>query len=390
MTKSIIVFMLAGMISCFAVKPTNEQRVIPAAERTETYLPLLSGKRVALVANQTSCIGETHLADSLLSLGVGLVRIFSPEHGFRGHAGAGEAVESGIDIKTGLPVVSLYGPHKKPTAEDLSGTDIVLFDIQDVGVRFYTYISTMHYVMEACAENNVEIIVLDRPDPNGNYIDGPVLEKEFASFVGMDPVPVVYGMTIGEYARMVNGEGWLKDGEKCNLRVVPCLHYDHSTPYVLPVAPSPNLPDQQAVRLYPSLAFFEGTVISAGRGTPFPFRVFGAPSLEAGDFTFTPHSTPGVALHPKFMDQTCRGKDLRQYEPEDGQWDRIELQWLIWAYRNYEEKGEFFNAYFEKLAGTASLRRQIEEGLPEDSIRLGWAPGLEKFRKIREKYLLYE
>ncbi len=390
MTKSIIVFLLAGMISCFAVKSTNEQRVIPAAERTETYLPLLSGKRVALVANQTSCIGETHLADSLLSLGVGLVRIFSPEHGFRGHAGAGEAVESGIDIKTGLPVVSLYGQHKKPTAEDLTGIDIVLFDIQDVGVRFYTYISTMHYVMEACAENNVEMIVLDRPNPNGNYIDGPVLEPEFGSFVGMDPVPVVYGMTIGEYARMVNGEGWLKDGKECKLRVIPCLHYDHSVPYVLPVAPSPNLPDQQAVRLYPSLAFFEGTVISAGRGTPFPFQVFGAPGLDAGDFSFTPRSAPGVALHPKFMDQTCRGKDLRQYEPEDGQWDRIELQWLIWAYRNYEEKGEFFNAYFEKLAGTASLRRQIEEGLPEDSIRITWEPGLENFRKIREKYLLYE
>ena len=206
----------------------------------------------------------------------------------------------------------------------------------------------------------------------------------------MDPVPVVYGMTIGEYARMVNGEGWLKDGKECKLRVIPCLHYDHSVPYVLPVAPSPNLPDQQAVRLYPSLAFFEGTVISAGRGTPFPFQVFGAPGLDAGDFSFTPRSAPGVALHPKFMDQTCRGKDLRQYEPEDGQWDRIELQWLIWAYRNYEEKGEFFNAYFEKLAGTASLRRQIEEGLPEDSIRITWEPGLENFRKIREKYLLYE
>ena len=390
MTKTIIVFLLAGMISCFAGKPAKEPGVIPAAERTEAYLPLLSGKRVALVANQTSRIGKTHLADSLLSLGVGLVRIFSPEHGFRGHAGAGEAVESGIDTKTGLPVVSLYGQHKKPTAEDLSGIDIVLFDIQDVGVRFYTYISTMHYVMEACAENNVEMIVLDRPNPNGNYIDGPVLEPEFGSFVGMDPVPVVYGMTIGEYARMINGEGWLEDHEKCNLRVIPCLHYDHSVPYVLPVGPSPNLPDQQAVRLYPSLAFFEGTVVSAGRGTPFPFRVFGAPGLDAGDFSFTPRSIPGVAPHPKFMDQTCRGRDLRGFEPPGGRWDHIELQWLTWAYRNCEQKDEFFNAYFEKLAGTATLRRQIEENVPVDSIRLSWTPGLQKFSKIREKYMLYE
>ncbi len=390
MTKTIIIFLLAGMISCFAGKPAKEPGVIPAAERTEAYLPLLIGKRVALVANQTSRIGKTHLADSLLSLGVGLVRIFSPEHGFRGHAGAGEAVESGIDTKTGLPVVSLYGQHKKPAAEDLTGIDIVLFDIQDVGVRFYTYISTMHYVMEACAENNLEMIVLDRPNPNGNYIDGPVLEPEFGSFVGMDPVPVVYGMTIGEYARMINGEGWLKDGEKCNLRVIPCLNYDHSTSWVLPVTPSPNLPDQQAVRLYPSLAFFEGTVVSAGRGTPFPFRVFGAPGLGGGDFFFTPRSIPGVAPHPKFMNQTCLGRDLRGYEPPGGRWDHIELQWLTWAYRNYAQKDEFFNAYFEKLAGTASLRRQIEENVPVDSIRLSWTPGLQKFSKIREKYMLYE
>ncbi len=377
---------ILAFTSCIAGGGTD---VIPGAERTDEYLPLIAGKRIALVANQTSIIKNKHLADSLLSLDVDLVRIFSPEHGFRGKSDAGMAVENGIDLKTGLPVISLYGRHKKPIPADLEDVEVVLFDIQDVGVRFYTYLSTMHYVMEACAENGKTMIILDRPNPNGDYIDGPVLETKFSSFVGMHPVPVVYGMTIGEYGRMINGEGWLEGGRRCDLTVIPCLHYDHRTHYTLPVPPSPNLPNQQAVRLYPSLAFFEGTPVSVGRGTSFPFQVYGWPGSTAGDFCFTPQSTPGAALHPKHEGQKCCGKDLRRYQPPDGRWVRLSLNWLIGAYDQFGDKASFFNGYFSKLAGTDQLQKQIESHLSAGEIRRSWEPGLTVFRKIRSKYLLY-
>ena len=383
MGKTLVLCILAGILSCSSGKAIRKTVVIPGAERTSEYIPLLSGKRVALVANQTSLIGHTHLADSLLALRLPLVRVFSPEHGFRGNSEAGQPIGSSIDSLTGLPVVSLYGDHNKPLATDLADIDIVLFDIQDVGVRFYTYISTLHYVMEACAENAIPLIVLDRPNPNGNFIDGPVLEKENASFVGMDPVPVVYGMTIGEYALMINGEGWLENGVKCSLKVIRCVNYDHLTTYEPPVPPSPNLPDFQSIRLYPSLAFFEGTRISVGRGTPFPFQIFGSPDLKEGNFNFTPRSIPGMSLHPKYEDKVCRGVDLRQYTPPTRQWNRLILTWLIEAYKNSGNKDGFFNAYFEKLSGTETLRQQIREGLSEEAIRQSWKPGLDRFKKIR-------
>ncbi len=390
MRKIQILLCLVCIIACSSGRSVGPVGVIPAAEHIQEYLPLLTGKNIILVANQTSMIGQTHLADTLLSLGIHIVRIFSPEHGFRGQSDAGELVASGTDKKTGLPVVSLYGKHKKPLPEDLQDTDVVVFDIQDVGVRFYTYISTMHFVMEACAENGKDLIVLDRPNPNGNYIDGPVLEKGFHSFVGMDPVPVVYGMTIGEYARMINGEGWLKNSVQCSLRVIPCEGYTHQTGYSPPVQPSPNLPDITSIRLYPSLAFFEGTNVSVGRGTEFPFKVFGSPWLNEGDFSFTPLSTPGAALHPLHENEICRGMDLRHYQPSSGSWNRLTLKWLIWAYTHTRDKASFFNAYFNTLAGNSTLRGQIETGMTEEDIRVSWKPGLEKFRKTRERYLLYK
>jgi uncharacterized protein YbbC (DUF1343 family) len=388
--RTLLILILVVSVSCSAGKALNENDVIPAAERTEAYFPFLEGKRVALVANQTSLVGKVHLADTLVSAGIRLNRIFSPEHGFRGNASAGQEVADSTDQKTGLPVVSLYGSQKKPLPGDLADVDVVIFDIQDAGVRFYTYISTMHYVMEACAENNKPLIVLDRPDPNGNYVDGPVLEDKFASFVGMDPVPVVYGMTIGEYALMINGEGWLNSGKRCELTVIPCLNYNHRTVYAPPVPPSPNLPNLQSIRLYPSLALFEGTNVSVGRGTSFPFQVFGSPGITTGNFTFTPESRPGAALHPPYEDAVCRGKDLRRYSPPGGNWDSLNLSWLIWAYKHTTDREAFFNAYFSKLAGTEKLQKQIENGIPEADIRASWQPGLEKFLGIRHRYLLYD
>jgi uncharacterized protein YbbC (DUF1343 family) len=353
---------------------------------------MLQGKRLGVVANQTSVIGRIHLVDSLISIGDGeamIRKVFCPEHGFRGEAEAGGIIEDGVDARTGLPVISLYGRNRKPSAESLRDLDAIIFDIQDVGARFYTYISTLFYVMQACAENGKELILLDRPNPNGFYVDGPVLDTSYRSFVGMHKVPVVYGMSIGEYGQMINGEGWLGNGLVCDLKVISCLNYDHTMHYVLPVSPSPNLPYMNSIYLYPSTCFFEGTVISEGRGTEFPFEAFGHPLLENAYFTFVPESIPGKSSNPKWKGETCKGMDLRYLRNSMERDCRINLSWLLFAYENYPEKSAFFIPYFEKLAGTAQLRQQIMAGMTADAIRSSWSDELEAFKKIRKKYLLY-
>ena len=360
------------------------------AERTAYYLPFLEGKKVGLIGNQTSIIPSdthnTHLVDTLLALKVDLRKVFAPEHGFRGTADAGEAIEDGKDPRTGLPVISLYGDNKKPSPKQLAGIDVLIFDLQDVGVRFYTYISTLHYVMEAAAENDVQVIVFDRPNPNGHYIDGPVLEPEHKSFVGMHPIPAVHGMSIGEYAQMINGERWLKGEKQAPLQIVKMENYDRNEPYVLPVKPSPNLPNAKAINLYPSLCFFEGTNVNAGRGTNKQFQVFGSPFLEEKhyDFSYVPQSNEG-AKSPKHLGKTCYGKDLSNTP----HLDFLNLEWLIEAYNHTSQKGEFFNSFFTKLAGTKKLQQQIEKGMSPEEIRETWKEDLEKFEELRESYLLY-
>jgi uncharacterized protein YbbC (DUF1343 family) len=362
----------------------------PAAFLTERYVPQLLGKRVIIVANQTTTVGERHLVDTLLALGVDVKAVFAPEHGFRGEADAGAKVKDGVDGRTGLPIISLYGKNKKPTPDQLRGTDLVLFDIQDVGARFYTYISTMSYVMEACAEQGIQFMVLDRPNPNGHYMDGPVLDTAFRSFVGLHPVPVVHGMTVAEYARMVNGEGWLRKGVKCDLITVTMDGYDRNMAYVLPERPSPNLPNMRSIYLYPGLCFFEGTVVSEGRGTPFPFQIFGHPDLTIGDTTFTPAATAGASA-PRFKGLECRGTSFASVHPDSiRQSGRLELQWLIAAYNDLSDKDKFFRAdFFDKLAGSSTLREQIISGKNESEIRASWQSGLKAFGKVREQYLLY-
>lgn len=358
------------------------------AARMELYLNLLKGKNVAVVTNHTGMIGDVHLVDTLISLNINIKKIFSPEHGFRGTADEGAVINDDVDAKTGLKLVSLYGNNKKPTAEQLSDVDVVLFDLQDVGTRFYTYISTLTYVMEAAAENDVPVIVLDRPNPNGFYVDGPVLEEENASFVGLHCVPVVYGLTIGEYAEMVNGEGWLKNGLRCDLTVIPMSSYDRNAIYRLSFAPSPNLRNWQAVYLYPSLCFFEGTCVSVGRGTDSPFTRFGHPLLN-GDFAFTPTTSKGHAK-PLLADQTCRGENLAGFAEDFGQNKaHIHLEWLIDSYNQLKDTIPFFNKFFVKLAGTKELQQQIEQGLSEDEIRASWQPKINIYLRIREKYLIY-
>lgn len=375
-----------------AMAAASETVLRTGAERMEQYLPQLKGKRVALCGNQTSVVGKTHLVDTLLSRKVNLVKLFCPEHGFRGQAEAGATIASGKDPLTGLPVVSLYGKNKKPTAEQLASVEVILFDLQDVGCRFYTYISTLHYVMEAAAENGVKVIVLDRPNPNGFYVDGPVLEPQYKSFVGMHPVPVVYGMTIGEYARMINGEKWLANGVQCDLEVVTLEGYTHETRYELPVAPSPNLQNKKAILFYPSLCFFEGTNVSVGRGTDHPFEMYGAPGLLDGDYTFTPHAIPGVSENPPFKDQECRGELLASVCIDWNAPGSLNLFFLLNAYHNYPDKANFFlkNNFFDKLAGTAVLRQKIIAGATEEEIRASWQPALDEFKSLRSKYLLYE
>lgn len=359
------------------------------ADRTSEYLPLLKGKSIAIVANQSSNINKTHLVDSLLSLGISVKKVFCPEHGFRGEKDAGEKVKTYKDSKTGLPVISLYGKNLKPSPEDLKNIDVVIFDIQDVGVRFYTYLSTLHYVMEACAENNKSLIVLDRPNPNGYYIDGPVMEDAYKSFLGMHSVPIVYGMTIGEYAQMINGEGWLKAGVKCNLKVITIGNYTHKDLYELPVKPSPNLPNMSSVYLYPSLGLFEGTVVSMGRGTDLPFQVIGHPTLQKANYTFTPQPKPG-AMEPKYKGQVCNGYNLSEFGEEYlKELKYIYLFWLIGTYQNTPDKTNFFDDNFKYHAGNATLQKQIKDGATEEEIRKSWQEGIKRFKIIRKKYLLY-
>ncbi|MEB2342584.1 MAG: DUF1343 domain-containing protein [Flavobacteriia bacterium] len=360
------------------------------AERTEAYLPLLRGKRVAVVTNQTGMIGRTHLVDSLLALQVDVAKVFAPEHGFRGTADAGEMVADQRDRQTGLPLVSLYGKNKKPSPAQLADVDLLLFDIQDVGVRFYTYTSTLHYVMEAAAELGKPVVVLDRPDPNGFYVDGPVLDTAYRSFVGMHPVPLVHGMTIGEYARMINGERWLKDGVQCELTVIPCEGYGHGLFYELPVRPSPNLPTMAAIYLYPALGLFEGTIVSVGRGTDRPFQCIGFPGCTLGDYHFTPRSMPG-AKDPPYRDQACTGLDLHVFGEIYSRADpRLDLQWLIGMYQAAPDKARFFHAtFFDKLAGGRALREAIIAGKTETEIKRSWQPALEAFGQKRKAYLLY-
>ncbi|SMO76055.1 exo-beta-N-acetylmuramidase NamZ family protein [Solitalea koreensis] len=366
--------------------------VVVGAAQTNEYLPKLKGKTIAIVVNQTSMIGNIHLVDSLLHLGINIKTVFAPEHGFRGDADAGEKVDNSVDAKTHLPIVSLYGKHYKPYPEDLKGVDIVIFDIQDVGVRFYTYISTLHYLMEACAENNVDVMVFDRPNPNGFYVDGPILDPKFKSFVGMHPVPIVHGLTIGEYAQMINGEKWLKDGIQCKLSVISMKNWDHSKTYILPIKPSPNLPNNQAVLLYPSICLFEGTEISLARGTSFPFQAIGAPALKDQPFSFTPVSIQGMSKNPPHENQECHGVDLRNFDTYFFKKQRkLNLKWLLNMYKIYPDKEKFFlpTLFFDKLAGSDQLRKQLIAGKSESEIRASWEPGLSNFKKMRTRYLLY-
>ncbi|MBK5285697.1 MAG: DUF1343 domain-containing protein [Bacteroidia bacterium] len=381
----------AQVISHDVTKSSSEKKIITGAEQTEIYLPLLAGKHVAVVANQTSLIGKTHLIDSLHSLHVKVDLVFAPEHGFRGEAEAGETIAASTDSKTGIQIISLYGEKKKPSATDLKGIDVVVFDIQDVGVRFYTYINTMQYVMEACAEQNKTFIVLDRPNPNGFFVDGPLLEEKFKSFVGMNPIPLVHGLTVAEYASMLNGEGWLAGGKKCKLVIVKVKSYSHVDYYALPVPPSPNLPNLSSVYLYPSLGLFEGTPVSVGRGTEFPFQVIGYPELDGGTFSFIPQSIPGRALHPMYEEKKCNGYMLKDFgEMFIRNSKSVYLFWLKALYENYPDKKKFFTSFFDKLAGTDKLKEQIIGGISEEEIRKSWQPALENYKKVRKKYLLYQ
>ncbi len=359
------------------------------AARMDQYLPLLEGKRVALLVNQTSMVGSTRLVDTLRSRQVKVIRLFTPEHGLKGAAAAGAGIHDGTDSASGLPVISLYGNHNRPTLEDLKEVEVVVFDLQDVGARFYTYISTLSYLMEGCAIARIPLLVLDRPNPNGFYVDGPVLQRQFASFVGMHQVPVVHGMTVGEYARMLNGEHWLHDSLQCDLTVIPCAGYTHHSLYRLPVSPSPNLPNMTAVYLYPSICLFEGCSVSLGRGTNFPFQVVGYPAFPDTSYSFTPHSRP-AAPNPPFQDQRCYGYNLSIFNFGYFEMNhRLMLEWLLKLYQDCPNQAGFFNAYFDKLAGTDQLRKDIIAGKTEAEIVASWQPALKAFKVVRKKYLLY-
>ena len=360
------------------------------ADQTELYFDRLKkSKGIALVANQTSVVNGIHLVDTLISAGIPLVKVFAPEHGFRGEAEAGAHINSATDPQTGLPIVSLYGSKKKPSPADLHGIDLVVFDIQDVGARFYTYISTLAYLMEACAEQNIALLILDRPNPHGYYVDGPILDPAFTSFVGMHQIPIVHGMTIAEYARMLNGEGWLKNGVQCKLDWVKVEGYDHKTRYELPINPSPNLPDMESVYLYPSLCLFEGTIVSVGRGTDLPFQIIGHPEYSEGDFVFTPRQIPGVSENPPYKGVKCKGINLSDYATNIQNKGGLRLEWLIEMYRILGKDPKFFSNFFDKLAGSPELRNQIKAGKSEAQIIESWQPGLRKFKSIRKQYLLY-
>lgn len=394
--KNTVLLFVVVLISCgnrTTVK--NESLPIVGANQLALYFPFLDGRNIGVVANQTTVIlknnkeltgAHTHLVDSLLKLGIKIKKVFAPEHGYRGKADAGEYVKDGVDIKTGLPIVSLYGANRKPNPEILRDLDIVIFDVQDVGARFYTFVSTLHYMMETCASLNIPILILDRPNPNGHYIDGPILDLNHKSFVGMHPVPVVHGMTIGEYAKMINGEGWLENGIQCKLKIISVANYNHKKNYKLPIKPSPNLPNAKAVNLYSSLCFFEGTNVSSGRGTSTQFQVYGSPFLnsEKYNYVFTPKPNLG-AKKPMHNGVKCFGKDLSDTEFLSA----INLEWLIDAYNNTSNKSDFFNPFFTKLAGQTQLQQQIESGTSANDIRESWQKELEAFKKIRENYLLY-
>ena len=383
---------IATLILFFVATFALRAEVIPGAWQVDHYLPLLVGKKVAVCGNQTSLVGSTHLVDTLLSRGVQVEKIFCPEHGFRGNKEAGAHIASSTDPKTGLPIISLYGKNRKPQPEQMKGLDVVVFDLQDVGCRFYTYISTLHYVMEAAADQGVSVVVLDRPNPNVYFVDGPVLDTAYRSFVGMHPVPVVYGMTIGEYAKMINGEHWLAHSAACELTVITLDNYTRDTRYELPVAPSPNLPNAEAIYLYPSLCFFEGTNVSVGRGTSHPFQVYGAPGQKKGDYVFTPVPIPGASENPPCKNQKCVGFNLYDYAHGNlNVGNALNLSYLITAYEGTPDKNTFFTnaSFFDKLAGTDQLRKQIIAGMSEEEIRDSWREGLERFERVRVKYLLY-
>ncbi len=400
--KNTVLLFVLVLISCGSKSNNevlNEQEnsqhaqdsLIVGANQIDAILLQLEGKRVGIVANQTSVVfkadGYTHLVDSLLAHKVNVVRVFAPEHGFRGRADAGEIVEDGKDLKTGLPIISLYGKNKKPAFQD-HDLDVIVFDIQDVGVRFYTYISTLHYVMEACAESNIPLVVLDRPNPNGHYVDGPTMESEHTSFLGMHPIPLVHGMTIAEYALMINGEKWLNDGIQCELTLIFCQNYTHNTQYSLPIRPSPNLPNDQAISLYPSLGLFEGTNINAGRGTEYQFQRYGAPFLdpETMSFSYTPEANFG-AKYPKHKNELCYGEDLSNTVVSN----KMTLKWIIKAYENSTDKTKFFlTDGFTKHAGTTKLQKQIEAGMSEEAIKASWQKDLESYKSTRNKYLIYD
>ncbi|MGZ5281230.1 MAG: exo-beta-N-acetylmuramidase NamZ family protein [Bacteroidia bacterium] len=368
-----------------------QAQITPGADQISKYLPLLAQKRVGLIVNQTSVVGKTHLLDTLLALKVNVKKVFAPEHGFRGDFSAGATVKDAKDIKTGLPIISLYGKNKKPSKEMLADIDILIFDIQDVGVRYYTYISTMHYAMEACADQKKTLLILDRPNPNGFYFDGPILEPEFKSFVGMHPIPLVHGLTVGELAQMINGEKWLAKGKKCNIKIIPVANYAHHMTYKLPVAPSPNLPTMESIYLYPSLGLFEGTDVSVGRGTEYPFEIIGKPGFEAGTYEFTPKSIPGKAEDPPYKDKACKGFKLTTFADEHIVLSKqLYLYWLEGFYKAAPNKDSFFTPFFDKLAGTDKLRKAFQEGKTPEQIHESWKPALENYRKMREKYLLYK
>ena len=386
MNRSPILWLLLLLWSGFL---RAESPLRTGAEQTERYLPLLEGKRVGILTNHTGTVGRTHLVDTLLSLGIDIRVVFAPEHGFRGDADAGESIGNYKDRKTGIDVLSVYGSNKRPQDSVMRKLDVLLFDIQDVGLRYYTYLSSMHYLMEACADNGKELIVLDRPNPNGFYVDGPMLEARHRSFVGMHPIPVVHGMTLGELARMIDGEGWLGDGKHCSLRVIPCANYTHRTRYELPVKPSPNLPNMRAVYLYPSLCFFEGTPVSLGRGTDFPFQAYGHPRMS-GDFAFTPRSNAG-AKNPPLKDRLCKGRDLRENPSNERIWQAgVDLGYVIEAYRMLDMGEKFFTPMFDKLTGASYVREMILRGEDADAIRERWRNDVNEFLKLRKPYLLYE
>jgi uncharacterized protein YbbC (DUF1343 family) len=381
------------------IDPPKANKLLTGAEQTELYVPYLKGKRVGMVVNPTSIIGKETSVDSLLKLGVKIVKIFGPEHGFRGNASAGVSVSDDIDTKTGIKAISLYGKHAIPTKEDLADVDVMIFDIQDVGVRFYTYINTLQHVMEACAANNKEVLILDRPNPNGFYIDGPILDPQFKSGIGLKPIPVVHGLTVGEYAQMLNGEKWLDNKLTCKLKIIKVANYTHETPYELPVKPSPNLNTNQSILLYPSTCLFEGTYLNHGRGTQFPFTIIGSPFLKGKfPFSYTPTSIKGMAETPLFMNQLCYGLDLRTYDVSKIRKEKkLNLSWMMELYQASPNKADFFNSKLstqmgtiERLIGVANFRAQIIAGKTEAEIRKSWEPGLTQYKTMRKKYLLYD